>query len=203
MKRNFLRDTQPANHPSSLPPPWVTRFGELFSRTRPQPPPTCTVRECVRLEIRSNRKTPGRKRSSIWPAEGEAWKSSFDSFDSDVPTSSPPPSSKSFSNFPPPSLREGAGGDNHHRSNRQSQFTPSFPSGRTAAERWQEVATKRGWFRFPPSGLIPWSGPVSKNLTQPGRFDFLFESGGAAKGETARMEDLEDLRFLKQGLENL
>lgn len=44
---------------------------------------------------------------------------------------------------------------------------------------------------------------VSKNLPQPGRFDFLFESGGAAKGETGRMEDLEDLRFLKRGLEDL
>lgn len=100
MKRNFLRDTQPANHPSSLPPPWVTRFGELFSRTRPRPPPTCTVRECVRLEIRSNRKTPGRKRSSIWPAEGEAWKSSFDSFDSD----SPPPRHHLLPNLSPTSL---------------------------------------------------------------------------------------------------
>lgn len=160
------------------------------------------MRECVRLEIRSNRKTPGRKRSSIWPAEGEAWKSSFDSFDSD----SPPPRHHLLPNLSPTSLplAYGAeGGDNHHRSNRQSQSTPSSPSGRTEAERWQEVATKRGWFRFPPSGLVPWSGPVSKNLTQPGRFDFLFESGSAAKGETGRMEDLENLRFLKRGLEDL
>lgn len=130
----------------------------------------------------------GKEVQSGRPKGEEAWKSSFDSFDSDSPSpSSPPPSSKSFSNFPPPTTGE-----------RQPVSTP----GRTGAERWQEVATKRGWFRFPPSGLVPCLGQSRKILSHSlpwlGRFDFLFQSGGAAKGETG-MEDLEDLRFSQRG----
>lgn len=122
------------------------------------------MRECVRLEIRSNRKTPGRKRSSIWPAEGEAWKSSFDSFDSD----SPPPRHHLLPNLSPTSLPlaygRGQGATTTIGPTASLSPPPPFPPDELRLKDGKRLQRKEVGFGFHPQALYLGPGQSRKIL---------------------------------------